>query len=385
MTRLRLAVPLVAMSACVALAAQQQIPTYRAGVRTVSVYTTVVDAEQHLVTDLSRKDFTVYDNGVPQDITVFANDVQPITAVMMLDRSASVEPDYRLVETAAEQFVSELLPADKARIGSFSTTVRIDPADFTSDHGVLVDVLRHDLQGAGPTPLWNAAAAAMESLSHESGRRVALLFTDGRDNPDGPGESFADVRDQAETNEVMLYGIGLVTPCDGLPVRSDPVRRPEGRRLLPAREVLAQLQRGGRLPPPGQGLPFPRPPFPTPNPGGVVPPPVGPPGPLGLPGGTDMPHRRTLEGAPCTGVKPDPDLRTIVAENGGGYVELKNTQDLGAAFARVADELHHQYLLAFNPAVLDGQVHHLQVRVNRSDVTVRARQSYVASPDKGGT
>jgi hypothetical protein len=63
---------------------------------------------------------------------------------------------------------------------------------------------------------------------------------------------------------------------------------------------------------------------------------------------------------------------------GGGYFELKNTEDLGAAFARVAEELHHQYLLAFTPEIHDGEVHTIDVRVRGSDLTARARTSYVA-------
>ena len=53
-------------------------------------------------------------------------------------------------------------------------------------------------------------------------------------------------------------------------------------------------------------------------------------------------------------------------------------QNLGATFTRVADELHHQYRLAFPPAKLDGETHKLDVTLKRSGLTARARRSYVA-------
>ena len=75
---------------------------------------------------------------------------------------------------------------------------------------------------------------------------------------------------------------------------------------------------------------------------------------------------------------PDPGLRDLVAIGGGGYFELSRADDLAATFARVADELHHQYLLAFPAPAADGKVHTLDVRVKPSSLTVRARRSYVA-------
>jgi VWFA-related protein len=78
---------------------------------------------------------------------------------------------------------------------------------------------------------------------------------------------------------------------------------------------------------------------------------------------------------------PDKNLRKLADHTGGGYVELTWSQpgDLRATFTRVADELHHQYVLGFTPAELDGRVHELDVRVHRAGLTVRARKSYVAS------
>jgi VWFA-related protein len=78
--------------------------------------------------------------------------------------------------------------------------------------------------------------------------------------------------------------------------------------------------------------------------------------------------------------RPDPGLRRLATETGGGYFELRSTDELGSTFSRVADELHRQYVLGFTPSTLDGKAHELKVEVKRRGMTVRARKSYVAEP-----
>jgi Ca-activated chloride channel homolog len=77
--------------------------------------------------------------------------------------------------------------------------------------------------------------------------------------------------------------------------------------------------------------------------------------------------------------RPDRGLRRIAEETGGGYFELKKTEELGPAFTRVAQELHSQYLLGFSPKVLDGKVHRLEVKAANPAYKARARRSYVAA------
>ena len=80
---------------------------------------------------------------------------------------------------------------------------------------------------------------------------------------------------------------------------------------------------------------------------------------------------------------PDPGLARVAEETGGGYAEIRFGQDLGAAFERVADELHSQYLIGFDPPRRDGKVHDIDVRVGERGLKPRARKSYVA-PDARG-
>jgi VWFA-related protein len=75
---------------------------------------------------------------------------------------------------------------------------------------------------------------------------------------------------------------------------------------------------------------------------------------------------------------PDPGLARVAEETGGGYTEIRGGEDLGAAFAQVADELHSQYLIGFDPPKRDGKVHDIDVRTSTRGLKPRARKSYVA-------
>ena len=84
-----------------------------------------------------------------------------------------------------------------------------------------------------------------------------------------------------------------------------------------------------------------------------------------------MPTGQQLEG-------PDEGLSKIAAATGGGYFELTSARDLAATFERVADELHHQYALGFEPRKFDGKMHDIAVRLSRADLSARARKRYLA-------
>ena len=79
---------------------------------------------------------------------------------------------------------------------------------------------------------------------------------------------------------------------------------------------------------------------------------------------------------------PDPGLARVAEQTGGGYTEIRFGQDLGAAFAQVADELHGQYLIGFAPPKRDGKVHDIDVRVTQRGLKPRARKTYVAPKEE---
>jgi VWFA-related protein len=379
MSRLPVSASLIVALGAITLGARQE-PQYRGGTNTVSIYATVLDQDGRLVPDLSRDDFDVYDNGVRQDLSLFANDLQPITIVVMLDRSGSMRPHFTRVREAAEVFVGDLLPDDRAKVGSFSDRIQIDPQDFTGDRDALVRILRENLVDPGTTPLWRATSEAMDALARRDGRRVVLLFTDGKDTPAvGRNIPFSEVRSRSQVEEIMVYGIGFSEVCS-----PDDARVPRYRMPPPGGPIL--YQRGGRGGPRGPGgpgggrIPGGMPPG---MPGGGRPPgmpypgmpPVAPPMPPYV-GGPSDPGAWSL--SECRASGPDPDLRELAAVGGGGYFELRSTDDLRLTFARVADELHHQYLLAFTATKLDHTLHRLEVRVRQPHMAVRARRTYLA-------
>jgi len=192
------------MALVITVRAQQQ-PTFRAGTSIVPVLATVLDAEGRLVPDLEREDFTILDNGKPQEIVFFQNSVQPFTAVVTLDFSFSMNNHLKLLRAAAEQFILRLLPEDKAQVGAFSDKIQFS-GTFTSDRDDLVAALG-DLQYGNPTKLHDAIDASIDLLDEANGRKVVVVFTDGDDTASRLG--FNDVLLKAKHKEVMVYAIGL--------------------------------------------------------------------------------------------------------------------------------------------------------------------------------
>jgi Ca-activated chloride channel family protein len=191
---------------CGGFSAFAQQPTFRTGTRTVALYATVTDAQKRLVPDLEQDDFQIYDNDKLQTIDLFVNEVQPITVVVMLDTSASMTGNLKLLEQAAEQFLMRMLPKDKGLVGAFNDKIEFYPSTFTNDRDRLIRSLR-DLDFGNPTRLYDAIAASMDRLDKIDGRRVVLVFTDGEDT--GSRTNDGSVLDQARREEVMIYAVGL--------------------------------------------------------------------------------------------------------------------------------------------------------------------------------
>ncbi|MBP8273820.1 MAG: VWA domain-containing protein [Acidobacteria bacterium] len=215
----------VLLSGISVLAAHQQQPpqggaTFKSGTRTVPLYATVVDGTGRLVPDLQRDEFEILDNGVVTPITLFANEIQKITVVVMLDTSGSMTFQMDNLKEGAEQFALRLLPGDQARIGSFSDKIIITPPMFTGNRDELIRAIHNDIQYGNPTALWDAADRSMDVMQGLEGRRVVLLFTDGEDNYSRKG--LKDVQTRALNEEFMIYGIGLRgTPGGGITQRPD--------------------------------------------------------------------------------------------------------------------------------------------------------------------
>src|ERR1044071_8243235 len=287
-------------AATLTAAAQQEAPTFKATTQIVSVPATVLDGQGRLVPNLDQDQFTILDNGKPQDIIFFQNETQPFSVVVMLDYSASMTSSLDLLRAAAEQFLLRMLPQDKGQVGAFSDKIEFS-GTFTNDRDDLISALC-DLHDGNPTRLWDAVDSSIDMLKPIDGRKVVLVFTDGDDTYSKTG--FGTVLDHAKQNEIMVYAIGL----------------------------QSQYFNGQRV----------------------------------------------------VRSQPDRSLRKIAEETGGGYFELKKTDELAPTFTRVAQELHSLYTLGFSPAMLDGKEHKLEVRMKQQSMTARARKTYIASAERLG-
>jgi Ca-activated chloride channel family protein len=205
-----------------------QQATFKAGTSIVPVLTTVTDNQGRLVPNLEQDEFTVLDNGKPQPITLFQNETQPFTVVVMLDFSFSMTTHLDLLKAAAEQFILRLLPQDKGQVGAFSDKIQFS-GQFTNDRDDLVAELR-DLQFGNPTRLYDAIDASIDLLKEVEGRKIVLVFTDGDDTASRRG--MGDVLDKAKTTETMIYAIGLESEFPIAPGRMQRTRPDRGLRRL---------------------------------------------------------------------------------------------------------------------------------------------------------
>jgi Ca-activated chloride channel family protein len=185
---------------------------------------------------------------------------------------------------------------------------------FTNDRAELMASLPATIAPDAPTPLWRAVDRAIGAFGEADDRRKVILVLS--DGKDSGPISFRD-RPSSQADAIDRARVEDVM-IYGIGMRS----------------------RGARPPQMGTG------------PGGLQ--------------------------AMLLAELPDPGLARVAEETGGGYREIRAGQDLGAAFAAVADELHTQYLLAFAPPQRDGKVHEISVRVSERGLKPRARRSYVA-------
>ena len=192
--------------------ADRQRPSFRAGIDIVSLNVTVTDASNHYVTDLAENEFSVFEDGVKQNITFFSRRQQPIALSLLLDTSASMEQHLTTLQVAASNFVRRLKPNDIAQVIDFDSRVEIRQA-FTGNLPELEAAIGKTSAG-GSTSLHNAIYIALKELkkvkavSEEDVRRQALVvFSDGEDT--SSLISFDEVLDLAKRSETAIYTIAL--------------------------------------------------------------------------------------------------------------------------------------------------------------------------------
>ncbi len=190
--------------------AQQDQPatTFKVNVKLVNVFTTVTDANGAPVGGLEKKDFKVYEDGVEQNIAVFAREsALPLSIILGIDASLSTRKDLPLEIESAKRFSRAILrPQDGLSVMQFSEIVK-EVVPFTNDERRIEQGISHIQTGAA-TALYDAIFLGASALDKRHGRKVMVLITDGGDTLSQT--SYQEALRAAQISETILYAIIMV-------------------------------------------------------------------------------------------------------------------------------------------------------------------------------
>ena len=181
---------------------------FRTEAREVILHATVVDDRNRLITSLTKPDFTVFENGQPQQIRQFKMEDFPVAMGIVVDNSGSMREKRDEVNKAALNLVRSSNPDDQVFVVNFSDEYFLDQ-DFTSDIKKLQAALEH-VESRGGTALYDAVVASADQLAKSPlQRKVLFVVTDGED--DASQESLEDaVHRLQQENGPVVYAIGLL-------------------------------------------------------------------------------------------------------------------------------------------------------------------------------
>jgi Ca-activated chloride channel homolog len=320
---------------------EQRQPTedgfrFRSGVELINVSATVTDQRGRFVSGLLKEDFSLYEDGQPQNITHFSADRVPVSLGLVLDVSGSMDGEkWSAALNALDRFLFDLLdPADEVFLYTFNSNPDL-VQEWTTDRQRISRALGR-IRPNGGTAMLDAVSEAVPLADTGRHRKKAVvIISDGNDT--ASHIDLPELKQLIRETEVMVYAIGI-----------------DGRES----SVTSGGGAGPRLPIP---MPFPVPgrryPIPPSNP-----PPTGPT--RGIGGGVDVRA-----------------LRDITDDSGGRTELIRSGRDLVPATTGIADELSQQYYLGYPAAASrDGRWHAIRVDTRDTKLRVRARRGYVATP-----
>jgi Ca-activated chloride channel family protein len=186
-------------------------PSFRTGIDVVSLNVTVSEG-QHFVTTLEQSDFSVYEDGVQQNVTFFNKTNLPIALAILLDTSASMDTKLPTAQEAAIGFAKRMRQQDLAEVIDFDNRVNMLQS-FTNSAQDLEQAIRRTSAG-GSTSLYNAVYVALKDLkkavaknAEEIRRQAIVVLSDGEDT--SSLLPFEEVLDLAKRSETAIYAIGL--------------------------------------------------------------------------------------------------------------------------------------------------------------------------------
>jgi VWFA-related protein len=178
---------------------------YTEFVNRVILTATVADEKGRRIKDLSREDFIVYEDGVPQQVIDFYLENRPIRLALLIDTSGSMQEEIKEVQKAAVSFAETLADQDQALVVDFDERVFLIQ-DLTSDHKLLKEAINSTIP-IGGTAIHDALHASLRILNKIEGRKAIILLSDGEDT-----ESFVSYKEilkEVKASDATIYSIGL--------------------------------------------------------------------------------------------------------------------------------------------------------------------------------
>lgn len=402
----------------------EDVETLKIDTDLVTVPLIAVGRDGLYVTDLRKEEFTLSEDGVPQEIAFFGKVAAPFHVVLLIDTSSSTRDKLRLIQQAATAFVEQLQSVDRVKVISFDDKVN-DLNDFTSNREVLRTAISRTRPGEG-TKIYDAMDLGMGTLRKIRGRKAIVVFTDGVDWHSDRATFEGTIRSLDEEG-VVIYPIRYDTRA-----QTEAIAREQagGGPALPTIDVIKNPSPGGTTPPtfPGDtsipttgskrtgpfGLPtadeimrrrreeernrYPNPngePAPTGNPGERAPDPNDRrdrmprvPGTTTTdPGGTTARRPRSGPDDSITAMldlaylTADSYLEKLAEKSGGRLLRADTIVSLPDAFAQIAAELRTQYMLGYYPINKERDESYRKIKVvtTRKNVALRARPGYLAT------
>ncbi len=333
--------------------------TLSVNVKVVTLPVTVRDKHGKIVTNLTKDDFSLEEDGKPQSIRYFNQETNlPLTVGLLVDTSMSERDNLDKERAASRTFLDQMItrPTDRAFVIHFDRQVEL-LQDLTSDHGKLERAVgeidstsavqstptsdqdsggTHTRRGAG-TLLYDAIFLACDELmKKQTGRKAIVVLTDGEDR--GSQETLNSAIESAQRSETVVYTIYYGG-------HEDHDRGFQG----------AGPDDNGY---PGGGYPGRR--YPGGYPGG------------GYPGGGRYPR-----GSQQTRPDGKKILQRIAQETGGRYFEVKKKDSVDDVYAAIAEELRTQYMLGYTPPKDQTSGYHsIHLTTKDKDQTVQTRAGY---------
>ena len=183
----------------------------------VELYPVVTDRRGAYVQDLTRDDFLIFDRGARVEVATFSSEAQSLNMILLIDRSESMRDKLSAVQAAAAELIDQLEPDDRVALFSFNHQLEetaplgADPAEAKTRIATLY--------AAGGTALYDAVLGVIRRMDAVRGRKVLLVFSDGRD--ERSLASLARTVETARNRGIILYTVGSGDSAADLEARDD--------------------------------------------------------------------------------------------------------------------------------------------------------------------